>query len=234
MPDVAAVAEHGGAVAVRDHLAQAVGDEERRAAALLLAPHHVEDALGEVGGKRGGDLVQDQELRVARERAREVEHPQQRQRHVDRLLVEVDLEVQLAQMPAHRGDGRPGQAQVLRDGQVGHERGILEDGREPDPRRLRRRGDAARLAVDEDRAAVRPDHAGEHLHERALAGAVRSEEGVHLARLDDERCRPQRDDRAVALRHLACGQEAHAWVREGAPDGAPSLFAPGATAPCSP
>ena len=89
-------------------------------------------------------------------------------------------------------------------------------------------------AVDEDRAAVRPDHAGEHLDERALAGAVRAEQRVHLARLDDERRRPQRDDRAVALRHLACGQEAHAWVREGAPDGAPSLFAPGATAPCSP
>ncbi len=52
--------------------------------------------------------------------------------------------------------------------------------------------------------------------------------------LDDERRRPQRDDGAVALRHLACGQEAHAWVREGAPGGAPSLFARGATAPCSP
>ena len=80
--DVAAVAEHGRAVAVRDHLAQAVGDEERRAAALLLAAHHVEDALGEVGGERRRDLVQDQELRVAGERAREIDHPQQRQRHV--------------------------------------------------------------------------------------------------------------------------------------------------------
>ena len=108
--------------------------------------HHVEDALGEVGGERGRDLVQDQELRVARERAREVEHPQQRQRHVDRLLVEVDVEVELAQLPPHRADGRSGQAQVLRDRQVGHERRILEDGREPDPCGLRRRGDAARPA----------------------------------------------------------------------------------------
>ncbi len=216
-----------------DHLAEAVGDEERRAAALLLAPHHVEDALGEVGRERGGDLVQDQQLRVARERAREVEHPQQRQRQVGGLLAEVDLEVELAQVTPHLGDGRPGQAQVLRDGQVGHERRILEDGREADPRRLCRRGDAALLAVDADRATVRPDHAGEHLHERALAGAVRTEQGVHLPGLDDERGRPQRDDRAVALRNLACGQEAHAWVREGAPGGAPSLFAPEATAPCS-
>ena len=104
-----------------------------------LAPHHVEDALGQVGRERGGDLVQDQQLRVARERAREVDHPQQRQRHVERLLVEVDLEVELAQLTAHRGDGRSRQTQVLRDRQVGHERGILEDRREPDPGRLRRR-----------------------------------------------------------------------------------------------
>ena len=131
-------------------------------------------------------------------------------------------------------DRRPRQAQVLPDRQVGHERRILEDGCEPDPRRLGGRGDAARLAVDEDRPSVRPDHAGQHLHERALAGAVRPEQGVHLARLDDEGGRLQRDDRAVALRHLACGQEAHAWVREGAPDGAPSLFTLGVTAPCSP
>ena len=107
--------------------------------------HHVEDALGEVGGQRRRDLVEDQKLRVARERAREVDHAQQRQRHVVRLLVEVDVEVELAQVPADRADGRSGQAQVLRDGQVGHERRILEDRREPDPRRLRRRRDAARL-----------------------------------------------------------------------------------------
>ena len=78
-----------------------------------------------------GDLVEDQQLRVAGERARQVDHAQQRQRHVDRLLAEVDLQVELAQLPPHLGDGVPCQAHVLRDRQVGHERRILEDGASP-------------------------------------------------------------------------------------------------------
>ena len=88
--DVAAVAEDGRAIAVCDHLAQAVRDEQGRAPALLLSLHHREDPLGEIRRQRGGDLVEDQELRIARERAREVEHPLHRQRHVQHLLGEVD------------------------------------------------------------------------------------------------------------------------------------------------
>ena len=231
-PDVLAVAQHRRAVAVRDHLTQAVRDEERRAAALLLPAHHVEDALREVGRKGGGDLVEDQQLRLARERARQVDHPQERQRHVERLLPEVDLEIELVQVPADRVDRRAGQAEVLRDRQVGHERGILEDGREPDARRLRRRRDPRGLAVHLDRAGVLPDHPGQHLDERALAGAVRAQERVHLTRLDDERRRPQRHHRSVALRYLACGEEAHRY-EEGRATAALPSFDPSATAPCS-
>ena len=66
------------------------------AASFLLRRHHREDALGEVGWERRRDLVEDQELRVARERAGEVEHPEHRQRQVGRLLGEVDLEVEVA------------------------------------------------------------------------------------------------------------------------------------------
>ena len=69
-------------------------------------------------------------------------------------LAEVDVEVERAQLAPHGLGIRAGQAHVLGDRQVGHERGILEDGREPDPRRLRRRADADRLAVDRDGAAV--------------------------------------------------------------------------------
>ena len=111
----------------------------------FCAAHHVEDALGEVGRQRRRDLVEDQQLRVARERPREVEHPQQRQRQVERLLGEVDVEVEVVQVPPDRVDRRAGEAEVLLDRQVGDERRILEDGREPDPRRLRGRGDARLL-----------------------------------------------------------------------------------------
>ena len=220
--DVGAVAEHGRPVAVRDHLPQAVGDEESRPASLLLSLHHREDALGEIGRQRGRDLVQDQQLRVARKRPREVEHPEHGQRQVERLLGEVDVEIEVVQVPPDRIDRRAGQPQVLLDGQVGHERRILEDGRETDVRRLRGRGDADSAAVHEDRARIRPDHARQHLDERALAGAVRAEQRMDLARLDDERRRGERDDRAVALRRprVRPGGSSARW-EEGAPEAPP-------------
>ena len=43
-----------------------------------------------------------------------------------------------------------------------------------------------RLAVDEDLALVRPVEAGEHVHQRRLAGAVLAEQAEHLAGADGE------------------------------------------------
>ena len=42
------------------------------------------------------------------------------------------------------------------------------------------------LAVEHDAAAGRPQHAGQAIEERALAGAVRTDDGVHLAARDFE------------------------------------------------
>ena len=95
---VATVAEHGAHVAVRPDLGEAVGDEQHRAVALLPPPHHVEHPLRQVGGQRRGDLVEQQQLRVERQRPGEVEHPQERQRHVADLLVEVEP------VEVHRGE----------------------------------------------------------------------------------------------------------------------------------
>ena len=61
-------------------------------------------------------------------------------------------------------------------------------------------GGAKGLAVDEDRAAVVADGAGEDLDEGALAGAVLAEQRVHLAGARAELGVAQRDDAAVALR----------------------------------
>ena len=98
--DGGAVAQDRRAVARRDHLGEAVRDEEDRAAPFALRAHDREDALGEVGRQRGGDLVEQQQLRLARERAREVDHALHRQRHVAGQLREVDVEVHLAQAVA--------------------------------------------------------------------------------------------------------------------------------------
>ena len=42
-------------------------------------------------------------------------------------------------------------------------------------------------ALEEDVAVVGPGLAGDDVHHRGLAGAVRADDGAHLARLDDER-----------------------------------------------
>ena len=129
--DVGAVAEHGRSVAVCDHLPQAVGDEESRPASLLLSLHHREDALRKIGRQGGRDLVQDQELRVARKRPREVEHPEHGQRQVERLLGEVDVEIEVVQVTPDRVDRRAGEPEVLLDGQVGTSAGSWKTGARP-------------------------------------------------------------------------------------------------------
>ena len=98
--DVATVAQHGAHVAVLAHLGEAVGDEQHRAVALLPPAHHGEHPLGQVGRQGGGDLVEEQQLRVERQRAGEVEHAQERQRHVAHLLAEVEA------VEVHRGELR--------------------------------------------------------------------------------------------------------------------------------
>ena len=149
------------------------------------------------------DLVQDQELRVASERPTEVEHPQQGQGHVTRELTEVDLEIQRPELVTDRRDRDPRQSQVLRDGQVGNEGRILEDECEPEPGGVLGRARPDRCAGDGDRPRVGPEHAGQRLHERALARSVRSQEGVYLARNDLEIGRAEGDHGAEALRDPA-------------------------------
>ena len=153
---------------------------EDRPTATTPVLHHREHPLGEIGRQRGGDLVKQQELRIPRHRSGEIDHPQERQRNIARLLTEVDLDVHRSQPLPDLLDLQPGEADVLRDRQVGYERRILEHGREPDAGRLRRRRDADRLAAQLDAAAVALDDAREDLDERALAGAVRAEERVDL------------------------------------------------------
>src|SRR5437773_9841125 len=62
-------------------------------------------------------------------------------------------------------------------------------------------------AANADRASVRPHPTAQDLHERALARPVRPHQGVDLPGSDRERRRAQRDDRAVALRDVACVEQ---------------------------
>ena len=159
-------------------------DEQNGQPPLALRPHHREDALGEVRRQGGRDLVEQEQLRLPRERARQVDHAEHRQRHVAGELREVDVELHAVQRPPHALDGSARQAQVLRHRQVGKERRVLEHRREADPSSGRRRRDPDLPPRDNDGARVGPDDAREHLDERALAGPVRPEQRVDLARSD--------------------------------------------------
>ena len=57
-----------------------MSDEQDGAAALAPLAHDREHLLGEVRRQRGRDLVEQQQLRVVRQGAREIEHAQRGQR----------------------------------------------------------------------------------------------------------------------------------------------------------
>ena len=82
---------------------------------LTLPTHDVEDLLGEVRRQRRRHLVEQQDIRLGRERAREVDDPQDRERQVARVVGHVECrDAQLDQPVAERPDRRRGQAEVGR------------------------------------------------------------------------------------------------------------------------
>ena len=178
-------------------------DEEHASPPLAPVAHHREDPFRQVGRQRRGDLVEDEELRVLRERAREIEHPEHRQRQVVDELAEIEAELHRGEIRAHSLDRRPGQAQVMGDREVGDERGILEHRREPEAGGSSRGAGSNRLARDADRPGVGPDDSRQGLDERALARPVGAEQGVDLPGRDGEVGGAKGDDRPVLLRDRA-------------------------------
>ena len=75
---------------------------------------------------------------------------------------------------------------VLEHGEVVGEHEVLVDHADAGLDRVGRGGEAHLLAVDQHRALVGGLHAVEDLHQRRLAGAVLTADGVDLARLDPQ------------------------------------------------
>src|ERR671912_435332 len=70
---------------------------------------------------------------------------------------------------------------VLQNGEIRDERKVLVDGANAASQRVCWGGDQYLLARDANHAGVWLVHPGEHVHERGLAGAVLTEDGVPLA-----------------------------------------------------
>ena len=99
----------------------------------------------------------------------------------------------------------PADEDVLGDREVGEERRLLVDDRDPRVPRRGGPGEGRRRPVDRQRAAVRPVHAGQDLHQRRLAGAVLAEQRVRLARVQRDGAVHQRMHGTERLARLLAG-----------------------------
>ena len=195
-----AIPQHGGAVAQRRHFSQPVRDEDDRTALGAQLPRDVEDADGQVRGEGRGDLIEEQQLRLDRQRAGEVQQAQGGSRQLARHRLQVEpIESELGQVMPEPRDRRGHQLEVLQHREVGQKRGILVDADEPGLARLGRRPKRPRTPAEGDRSTVRRQRAREDLHERALARAVCSHQGVDLATAHTQVGGTQRDDGSEIL-----------------------------------
>ena len=90
---------------------------------------------------------------------------------------------------------------VLRDREVAHQVELLVDDADAELLRVLGRDRLVRLAVEEELALVDLVHAGEHLHQRRLAGSVLADQRVHLAGAQVEVHVLERLDAGEALAH---------------------------------
>ena len=189
--DGAAAVDDRDAVADGGHLAQLVGDEDDRIAALAQAVEHAVELFHLLRRQQRGRLVQDERLAALVEGAQDLHpllHPD-RQRADDGVGIDLQpvLVAQLldpfAGLLAVEDDAGALRAEndVLRDGEAGNEHEVLVDHGQPGEHGIARVVEADRLAVDADLPLVRVVQPKEDVHQGRFAGAVLAEQGVDLA-----------------------------------------------------
>ena len=116
---------------------------------------------------------------------------------------------------------------VLSDAQVGEERRLLEDDRDPCGLRLFRVVEDRFFAVEYESAGFEPVDAGEDLDERGLPGAVLADEAVHLAAEELDVAVHERVHGAEALLGVLEGENRRGiWGHCSSMSGAPQCGAP--------
>ncbi len=209
-----AVAEYREAIGDREHLVQAVGDEDRRDALVAEPPDEREERLHLVVGERARRLVEDEDARVDRQSARDLDHLLLVGPQPPDEVVRVDVELEAGERlprPAPRRvpvDERPAadhpvtEENVLGDREVGRERRLLRHCRDALPERVGRVAERRLASSEGDRRRVGLDLPREDLQHRRLARAVLADERVDLARVDRRAARHA----ARGRRRTACGR----------------------------
>ena len=180
---------------------------------------HVEQPGHLGGGQRRGGLVHHDHPGVQRQRLGDLDDLLVRdgQPAADAARVELDPQ------PGEQGggvrvhpapvDAPPGQQRlaphedVLGHAQVGEERGLLVDDRDPGVLGTGRAVQADRRPVDQQLTGIRLVHPGQDLHHRGLAGAVLAQQRVRLAGVQVDRAVGDRAHGAERFRRAVQGQD---------------------------
>ena len=164
---VAAVAHHGDALAEREDLLEPMRDEEHRVAARAQRLDDAEQPVDLRGRQRGRRLVHHDHPRVRRQRLRDLDELLVGDREPAREPVGVEADAELLEdggrLAAHPPAVDAAEAlerlradeDVLGDAQVGEERRLLEDDRDPGRLRLLGVVEDRLLAVEHEPAARR-------------------------------------------------------------------------------
>ena len=190
---MAPVAHHGDALAEREDLLEAMRDEEHRVAARPQCLDDAEQPVDLRPGQRGRRLVHHDHPRVRRQRLCDLDELLVGDRETARKPLGVEADAELIEdggrLAAHAPRVDAAEAlerlradeDVLGDAQVGKQRRLLEDDRDPGRLRLLGVVEDRLLAVEQQPSGVGSMHARQDLDECRLAGAVLADEAVHLA-----------------------------------------------------
>ncbi len=216
--DHLAILQHGDAVGQRQHFGDAVRDEHDGRAARAQRSQQREQALGLDDRQRRSRLVKDQHPRLARQRAGDLQQLAFGTGKVGDRPAQVERGPEggehcrtVAQHPCaidQRSAARlTPQEQVRGRVEVRHQPRVLVDHRNAARDRLAGRDDRCRHAIDADAPGVGRVDAGQHAHQRGLAGAVFADQRVDLTGADVERDVVQRTHAGKGLLDVLDGEQ---------------------------
>ena len=209
------VAEHEDAVAMRERLLEAVGDEDEADALGCELVRQREEPLAFAGGERGGGLVEDEEARLLGDRLGELDElllaaPEAAERGARVDVAEADAgehatggHVQATEADEAAAVGPvAAEEDVLGDAERAGGGELLVDEADAEVLAFAHRGERGGAAVEGDLAGRGREGAGDDVDQRRLAGAVLADEADDLARRDAEVDAVQHGHVAEALRRF--------------------------------
>ena len=227
------VAQDDEAIGDAQHLFDEVRDVDNRVALRLEPLEHREQMLDVGRPEAARRLVQHEHGAAHRERARDLDDLLRRGREapgrrIEREVIVAELGQRRAGDLAHASPvehaktrGLDAQGDVLNDGEVGRERQFLLDHRDAGVPCLTWIVRRVRTAANRHDAGIWPERARQDGHQRALAGAVLTDEAADLARRNRQIHASQRDGGPKPLGHAAHDESGGLRPR-------PSTFAQGA------